>query len=153
MQVVQNGLAGSVEIASQVAASNIGNQPSHESSEVCSFIFAKPAIKEFRLAQAKYMNEDLDESDMIDLNLDLAPKELNLQIKDIDATDKHFEEMNFEGFPIHFDIDYCTAAFPTRSTVEATLPQTHALFPSPYPITAHHKHHVANKVCRSWSGA
>ena len=54
MQIIQNGIAGSVEISVQQCVLNIAGIPSHDSSENFSFIFSKSAIRAMRLSITNY---------------------------------------------------------------------------------------------------
>ena len=54
MQIIQNGIAGSVEISVQQCVLNIAGLPSHDSSENFSFIFTNSAIRAMRLSINNY---------------------------------------------------------------------------------------------------
>jgi hypothetical protein len=64
-QIVQNGIAGAVEVAAQQCALNVANLPSHDCSESFSFVFPTPAIRECHKAWHRFQgNIDGDDVDL-----------------------------------------------------------------------------------------
>ena len=92
VQIVQNGLAGTAEIGIQQCILNICNLPSHSSSEKFTFIFAKPAIREFRHAYSASKG-DINTNIYIEENLD-KPFDWGRDIEDPDnSTNKSADNM------------------------------------------------------------
>jgi hypothetical protein len=55
-QIIQNGIAGAVEISVQQCVLNIAGLPSHDSTELYTFIFTKSAIVSVRLSVANHIS-------------------------------------------------------------------------------------------------
>ena len=58
LQCVQNGIAAVIETSVQQCVLNVFGFPSHDSSDFFSFIFAAPALREFRAAAARALGEN-----------------------------------------------------------------------------------------------
>ena len=76
-QIVQNGIAGAVEISVQQCVLNIAGLPSHDSSENFTFIFTRSAIRAMRLSIAEYISRasgsDENQRPAIDADSDRPP--------------------------------------------------------------------------------